>query len=68
MKNKNKFSVIEGSKLFVLLMLFIEVGAIFSHLTLDRTILKLNIAMVTIILFTYSYHFLYKNKEKELEN
>ena len=68
MKNKNKFSIIEGSKLFVLLMLFIEVGAIFSHLALDRTILKLNISVVTIILLIYSYHFLYKKKEEELEN
>ncbi len=68
MKNKKQFSIIEGSKLFLLLMLFIEVGAILSHLTLDGTILRFNIAMVTIILLTYSYHFLYKNKEKELEN
>ena len=65
---KKKLSILEGFKLFVLLMILLEVGAILTHLTFDRTILKFNVVIIGFVLLTYLYHFLYKKKEEKLEN
>ena len=67
MEKKKQFNILDGFKLFVLLMILLEVGAILSHLTFDRTILKFNVSVIIIVLLTYSYHFLYKKKEVKEE-
>lgn len=64
---KKIFGITEGFRLFVLLMLFVEVGAILSHLTFDRTIFNFNIAIIIIGFILYVYHFLYKKEEKIIE-
>lgn len=67
MEDKKQFSIFEGFKLFLLLMIFVEVGAILSNLSFDRTIFKFNISLAVIILIVYSYYFLSKKKELKSE-
>ncbi len=64
MGDKKQLNIFEGFKLFILLMMFVEVGAILSNFTLSKTIFIYN-ALISTIGFTV--FIIYSIKKKELK-
>ena len=57
MENREQLSFMDGFKLFVLLMIFMELGAVISSLTFNKTIFIFNSAVSVIGLGIYLLFF-----------